>query len=103
MLFGDFYTDILRYDENGDASKEIYTKKVSRFFDEVPAPCTAEELIRAVFEASVSEELPAEQREPCLVLGYVKADGRLHLFSGDQANERVELTSRDKIIVFARH
>jgi DNA repair protein RadC len=46
----DFYNDILAYDDEDSQeyeSKEIYVKKVSRYFDEVPANTTAAELIRA--------------------------------------------------------
>ena len=99
----DFYTDILTYDEGGRESMEFYAKKVSRFFREVPAPCTAEELVRAVLAASLDESLPAEKRIPTIVLGYVDAFGRTTIFGGDQANIQVELTSQDKLIVFAPH
>ncbi len=102
----DFYSDILTYDEAGVESydsKEIYVKKVSRFFNEVPEECTVAELIRAVYDASSDESLPEEQRNPTVVLGYVKHGGPMVLFAGDQAAERVRLEKRDKIIVFSRH
>ncbi len=102
----DFYTDILTYDDGqceGFDSKEIYAKKVSRLFDEIPEKCTAEELIRAVFNASVDESIPKEQRNPTLVLGYVKYGGEMVLFSGDQSQIEVSLDVRDKIIVFSNH
>ena len=102
----DFYTDILSYDDGqgeGFDSKEIYAKKVSRFFEEVPPKCTAEELIRAVFDASIDESVPKEKRNPTLVLGYVKHGGEIVLFSGDQSQIEVELDSRDKILVFSNH
>lgn len=102
----DFYNDILTYDtdaENGFESKEIYAKKVSRMFMEIPKKCTAEELIRAVYLASVDERIPLAKRNPTLVLGYVKADGRMVLFGGNQAAIEVELEARDKLIVFSNH
>ena len=102
----DFYSDILTYDD-ADAttyeSKEIYIKKVSTFFNEVPKPCTAYELIRAVYRASVSEELPPEKRNPALVLGYVKPGGQMVLFGRDQQNQRVALDIKDKLVIFSNH
>ncbi len=102
----DFYTDILTYDDGSDGgyeSKEIYVKKVSRFFEEIPEKCTAEELIRAVFNASANESIPKEEQNPTLVLGYVKYGGEIVLFSGDQSQTEVSLDIRDKIIVFSNH
>lgn len=101
-----FYTDILTYDEDdsdGYQSKEIYTKKVSRFFDAVPEKCTAEQFIRAVYDASVDASLSEDQRNPTVALGYVKPGGRMVLFSGDQAETPVELDERDKLVVFSNH
>ena len=102
----DFYTDILTYDAEGDSyeSKEVYAKKVSTFFEEVPAECTAAELIRAVWKASVDESVPKNKRNPTIVLGYVRgSDGKITLFHGDQANSKVKLDEKDKIIVFSNH
>lgn len=102
----DFYSDILTYDTDtsgGYNSKEIYTKKVSRFFEELPPKCTAENLIRAVYEASVDESVPPEKRNPTVMLGYVKPGSRTVLFEGDQSAIDVELEEQDKIIVFSSH
>ena len=101
-----FYSDILTYDEAGSTeydSKEIYVKKVSRFFEELPPPCTAEAFIRGVFYASADEAIPAEKRNPNMPLGYVKPGGKIVLFSGDQSQTMVHLEPRDKIIVFSNH
>ncbi len=101
-----FYTDILTYDEKDAVeyeSKEVYAKKVSTFFDEVPGECTQAELIRAVWNASISDDIPKEQQNPTIVLGYVKAGGRITLFEGDQSNKTVKLEKNDKIIVFTNH
>ena len=100
-----FYNDILTYDlDSADEfeSKEIYIKKVSRFFDEMPKPCTAQEFVRAVFEASVDKSLK-NKINPTIVLGYVKPGGKMVLFSGDQSEIRVELDKKDKLIVFSNH
>ncbi len=100
-----FSTDILTYDEEGSSSyesKEIYVKKAHRFFDEIPAPCTAEQLIRAVYEASVAEEL-GEKKNPTLVLGYVKQSGEMVLFEGNQSKINVALEKGDKLVLFAPH
>ena len=107
----DFYNDILSYDdgnsnENSDTtydSKEIYVKKVSRYFNEVPAKCTAAELIRAVLDATTSEELPEAQRDAVIMLGYVKPGKPMVIFGSDQRNIEVELGIDDKIILFASH
>ncbi len=95
----EFYKDILTYDDGeGEdfASKEVYIKKVSRFFEEIPAPCNAAELIRAVYDAS-----PDDNRS--IVIGYVKPGGNMVLFEGRQQDIPVELTKRDKLIIFSNH
>lgn len=101
-----FYTDIITFD-SGESdvyeSKEVYIRKVSRLFTEFPPPCTAYELIRAVYEASVSDELPPEKRSPAVVIGYVKPGGKTVLFSGDQLDIPVALEEKDKLIVFTNH
>ncbi len=102
----DFYCDILSYDDaeaGSFESKEVYAKKVSRFFNTVPPKCTAAELIRAVYEATADPALPAELRNPTLVLGYVKHNGPVVLFENDQTDITVELDKKDKIIVFGSH
>lgn len=102
----DFYTDILTYDdEESDTyeSKEIYIKKVHRYFDEIPKKCTAEELVMSVFKASADEELPPEKRNPSIVLGYVKPGGKILLFSGDRSKIAVELEEKDKLVIFSSH
>lgn len=102
----EFYKDMLTYDtdiSNGYQSKEIYAKKVSTFFDSVPKPCKAAELIRAVYMSSVSENIPLAERYPTIALGYVKPGGKMVLFSGDQSKIDVELTEKDKLIVYSVH
>lgn len=102
----EFYKDMLTYDtdiSNGYQSKEIYAKKISRFFDSVPKPCNAAELIRAVYKESVSESIPLAERYPTIVLGYVKPEGKMVLFSGNQSKINVELTEKDKLIVYSVH
>ena len=102
----DFYTDILTYDLEGSEiyqSKEVYAKKVSSFFDEVPGECTEGEFIRAVWNASTDAAIPAEEQNPTVALGYVKPGGRVTLFAGDQTEHRVCLKNTDKVIVFTNH
>ena len=104
-LLYDFYNDILSYD-SADAtvyeSKEVYIKKVSRFFDETPAPCKASELVRAIFNASNDESLPVEKRNPAIMLGYVSGK-KVVLFEGDQEKIEVALSPKDKLILFSAH
>ncbi len=103
ILF-DFYQDILTYDSEGERdSKELYIKKVSRFFDEIPGECTAAELIRAVYAASSDPSLSLDQRTFSVVLGYVRKNGEMLLFGGDQSKIKVKLEASDKLIIFANH
>ena len=102
----DFYTDILTYDDEdagGYESKEVYTKKVSSFFEELPEECTEEEFIRAVWRSSIDPSVPEEKQFPTVALGYVKPGGKVRLFDGDQSASRVRLGIRDKVIVFTNH
>ncbi len=102
----DFYTDILTYDEGeGDTyeSKEIYIKKVRRYFTEIPKPTTADKFIRAVYNASVDDSIPVEKQNPAIVLGYVKPGANMVLFSEDQEDIKVELDLNDKLIMFSNH
>ena len=102
----DFYNDILTYDSADSTaydSKEVYVKKVSRYFAKTPAPCTAAELIRAVYKASIDPALPPEQQNPAIVLGYVSRIHGVNLFTGDQSKIKIELTDSDKLILFSNH
>lgn len=95
----EFYKDILTYDKEGAEiykSKEMYIKKVSRFFDEVPAPCTAAELVRAVYDTT-------PENNKSIVVGYVSPGGNMALFTGDQNDMKVDLTEKDKLIIFSKH
>lgn len=101
----DFYNDILTYDALDQVeydSKEVYIKKVSRYFDSVPKKTTAAELIRAVFEASV-DEAKMGSANPTVVLGYVKPGNKIELFGGKLSNVEVELSKDDKLILFSSH
>ncbi|MGN0114790.1 MAG: hypothetical protein ACI396_05645 [Acutalibacteraceae bacterium] len=102
----DFYTDILTYDEEDTdvyKSKEIYIKKVRRFFNEVPKAASAEQFIRAVYSDSVDDSIPPEKQNPTIVLGYVKPGAKMVLFSGDQSDIDVKLDINDKLILFSNH
>ena len=97
----EFYSDILTYDEEGTTefeSKELYIKEVDQFFrnGEIPHRCTARELILGVFKAS-------PDNNKAIVLGYASPGGKMILFSGDQDNIEVKLTSKDKLIIFSNH
>ncbi|MCL1952167.1 MAG: hypothetical protein FWF60_05000 [Oscillospiraceae bacterium] len=93
----DFYNSFLTYDDAGAApSKEIYIKKASEFFTELPPAGSAADLVRAVFDAS-----PEDNK--AVVLGYASPGGRMVLFEGSQAERHVALTGRDKLILFSYH
>lgn len=98
----DFYKDLLSYSsyEPGGQNKKPQLKKVSSFFKETPPTCTAHDLVRAVFEASVSSNVASEKRYPMLVLGYIKANGETIIFSGDLSEINVSLEAEDKMIVY---
>ena len=100
----DFYNDILSYDENsGDyTSKEVYIKKVKRYFDDVPEETTADQLVRAVYNASLDEKKMGFAN-PTIVLGYVKPGGKLVIFGGDLTRIKVQLEEKDKLILFSAH
>lgn len=102
----DFYQDILAYDtsdEGGYESKELYIKKAKDFFDEIPPECTAEQMIRGVFEATYDPNAPKEQQNITVMLGYVKPGEEPVFFGGRQSNTSVKLGPKDKIIVFSNH
>ena len=97
----EFYSDLLTYDEEGTTkfeSKELYIKEANRFFrnGEIPQRCTARDLILGVFKAS-------PDNNKAIVLGYTSPGGKMILFSGDQDNIEVKLTSKDKLIIFSNH
>ncbi len=101
----DFYNDILTYDSKDSIindSKEIYVKPVNEFFEIMPEQCTAAELIRAVYEASI-ENNTSEIEHMSLVLGYVKPGGKMILFTGNQKSIPVNLEAKDKLIIFSDH
>ena len=114
----DFYSDILTYDADGAEtydSKELYAKKVHRFFadDKIPDECTATELIRAVYEgskiAAAKSSDHAYKDNLSVVIGYVKKgkveneDEKMVIFSGNQDRIRVKLEPEDKLIIFSKH
>ena len=102
----DFYKDILTFDsafeENTD-SKEIYVKKVSSFFTELPEKCTAQDLIRAVFKETGSMVSRDGTSEAAILIGYVKANGEMSLFTGNQNEIELELSGEDKLLLFSSH
>ena len=103
-----FYNDILTYDVKSSSeedfdNKEVYAKKVKTYFAEVPAPCKADELVRAVYNASLHTEYAGGKYYPALVLGYVKKSGKMVIFSGDLSQVDVALERDDKIILYTPH
>lgn len=93
-----FYNDILTYDDpdaEGD-SKELYIKTVGAFLRKVPGKCTAAELIRNVYNTS-----PEDNRS--IVLGWIRPDEGMHIFSGEQNEIVLDLQAEDKLIIFSNH
>ena len=102
----DFYQDILEYDsddEGGYESKEVYVKKAKDFFAGLPAASTSDKLIRGVFDASYNPDIAPEKQNISILLGIVKQDGEILLFSGDQTAIDVKVEPTDKVIVFSNH
>ncbi|MCD8117704.1 MAG: hypothetical protein LUE21_11480 [Oscillospiraceae bacterium] len=95
----EFYCDILTYDEE-DAetyeSKELYIKPAAEFLAALPGRCTAAQLIRGIYNAC-----PPDNK--ALVIGYVDGEGSTILFTGRQDELWLELTDRDKLIIFSNH
>ena len=92
-----FYEDILDYDvEDMEAfiSRELYIKRVAEFFNEIPGPCTAADLIRAIWYDS-----PDDNRS--IVLGYICPKGKMTLFTGDQRKINLTLSNKHKLILFS--
>lgn len=96
----DFYQDILTYDADDEPdSKEIYIKYVCELLEELPPICTYKELIEAVFDASVELDI----NNPMMVLGYVKGDEEVIVFSGDLSSQKIELKENDALIIFSEY
>ena len=93
----ELYLDILSYD-GSDAedvdTKEIYIKKAADYFSELPPPCSAAELIKAVWQASPDDN-------KTVVLGYFRSHGEMILFEGELSKIRLSLSANDKLIVFS--
>ena len=101
-----FYQDILEYDSDsadGYESKEVYVKKAKDFFAGLPAASTSDKLIRGVFDASYNPDIAPEKQNISILLGIVKQDGEILLFSGDQTAIDVKVEPTDKVIVFSNH
>ena len=96
----EFYNDILKYDEQGErTSKELYIKRVGDFFSELPAPSTADELVRAVYREAVR----IDKENTTVVLGYITEKEEMIIFKGDLRSIKVALEPDDKLIVFSNH
>ena len=78
-------------------------KKAKDFFAGLPMDCTADKLIRGVFDASCDPEIPLEKQNVSILLGLVKQSGEIQLFSGDQTMTDVMVGEKDKVIVFSNH
>lgn len=98
-VLASFYTDLLTYDTDGTQvyeSKEIYLRPASQFFQILPPPCTANDLIRSVYYASPKEN-------PCIILGIIDSSKKMTLFQGDQRKIPVSLSPDDKLIIYCNH
>lgn len=95
----DFYNDILSYDDGESesfTSKELYVKSAEKFYNELPDECSAFELVKSTYDASVHDN-------KTVVLGYVSPGGKMVIFGKDLKTTRVKLGKKDKIIMFSNH
>jgi hypothetical protein len=97
LLFS-FFEEILTFDDpdSGEDSKEVYIKRADEFLLEMPPPCTAADLIRAIYRDS-----PDDNKS--LILGYFDKDGEMTMFKGDQMSIRIELTGKERLILYSNH
>ena len=98
----EFYDDILTYDTSdmdGYISRELYIKRAGDYFARIPGPCTAAELIRAIY-IEVKEN---DCNNLALLLGYIKQNNDMVIFSGDQKDIPVSLHEDDRLILFSNH
>ena len=101
----DFYNDILSYDEEISeeySSKEIYIKKVKDYFDVIPEETTADQLVRAIYNASIDKDKMGFVN-PTIALGYVKPGEKVKIFSSDTSQIKVKLEEHDKLVLFSAH
>ena len=98
----EFYNDILTYDDSDTdqySSKELYIKRAGDFFSVLPGPCTAAELIRAIYIDYRKEN----NTNLALLLGYIKENDEMIIFSGDQRDIELKLQENDRLILFSNH
>lgn len=96
------YTQILTYDGgliDGDGTQEIYMKKASTFFSELPERCSVASLIYSVYQTSRD----LKGISPTMLLGYYRQGEGLRLFTDDQTKAFVQLKPDDKLVLFADH
>ena len=101
----DFYNDILSYDEEISeeySSKEIYIKKAKDYFDVIPEETTADQLVRAIYNASINKDKMGFVN-PTIALGYVKPGEKVKIFSSDTSQIKVKLEEHDKLVLFSAH
>jgi hypothetical protein len=94
----EFFEDTLTFDDPGSgvASKEMYIKRVDEFFTELPPPCTAAELIAAIYKYSPDDN-------KAIALGYFDKNGEMTMFKGDQTTIRLTFTGKEKLILYSNH
>lgn len=94
----EFYAEIFSYDMNDGKyyDKEIFLENAGEFFEELPGKCTADVLIRTVFQSG------AEHRKSML-LGYIRDKKTCVFFHGDQRAIDVGLKPDDKLVLYSTH
>ena len=101
----DLYNEIFTYDDSDVEcydSKEVYIKKASNFFKEIPPKCSERDLVYSVWKASIDKSIPKNKRSPSIILGYVKREGNVYLFNSD-GSDTIQLDIGDKLIVYSNH
>lgn len=99
----EFYKEILEYDKEEGVydSKEIYIKKVNRFFSKIPEEMTIGQLMKAVYKCS-----PIENK--AILIGYIDRYKKMTIFANKNnyrgnRNKKIILEPEDKLIIFSNH
>ena len=100
-----FYVDMMTYDDAdtiGYDSNEVYIKRAGDYYSILPEKnASTLSVIQSTYAAS--KGFWSSKNDFAFLLGYVDTVGRMHLFKGDLANNTVNLTPDDKLIMYSNH
>ena len=100
-----FYADIMTYDDDNSGeyiSKEVYVKRAGDYYSKLPPKGSSLlAFVRNTYDASL--RFWGYDADFAILLGYVDTANKMHLFKGDLADQKIELTKDDKLIMFSNH